>query len=124
MDIAREHKKIWLSFGGPSMLSIIGFIAGIFMGLVGPINPIVGIPSYSPSCLSDLITQSFKLGLFLFFVVYLWQILAGKPFFPLMYLSKILICNKCFKVKRSDGNQSCDCGGKFEDFDLWKWVEE
>ena len=38
--------------------------------------------------------------------------------------SKIVMCNTCYRVKHVDGKDSCECGGKFEDFDTWKWEKE
>jgi hypothetical protein len=122
-DIAKERRKIWLSFGGPFMIFILGMILCIIRSLVGPINPIHG-GQYSPDSWDNAIIHSLKTSLIMAIIVYLLQLLFAKPFLSIIYPSKVMICNKCYKVKSSDGQQSCDCGGNFEDFDLWKWVDD
>jgi hypothetical protein len=56
---------------------------------------------------------------------YLLQLVLGTTFFESATgPTKVLICDKCYRTKSADGEQSCDCGGVFEDFELWKWVDE
>ncbi|MGA2062160.1 MAG: hypothetical protein ABSG67_16875 [Thermoguttaceae bacterium] len=100
---------------------IVGFILGIIMGLIGPINPTVPVLPLASSW-GDLLVCATKVGLYTAIIIYIWQVLYGKHIFSIMSQSNnVLICEKCFKVKAFDGQQSCDCGGKFENFDLWKW---
>jgi hypothetical protein len=55
----------------------------------------------------------------------LLQVILGRPTFQIMLSqSKLLICDRCFRTKSADRKQYCECGGTFEDFDLWKWVDE
>ncbi len=34
------------------------------------------------------------------------------------------ICNVCHSVVSRSKNKKCECGGKYEPFDDWKWVED
>ena len=57
----------------------------------------------------------------------LCQMIFRRPISVLLRLRKkveTLICDKCYRVKSPDGNKTCGCGGKFEDLDLWKWVDD
>ncbi len=56
---------------------------------------------------------------------FLWQVIYRRP--ALFFTSasgKVVICNRCYRVKTPDGDDHCGCGGEFEDFALWKWVDE
>ena len=56
---------------------------------------------------------------------YLLQVAFGRPLFEVITVqSKTVICNACFQMKQSDCQRLCDCGGTFEDFDLWKWISD
>ncbi len=35
-----------------------------------------------------------------------------------------VICNVCHSVVLLSKNKKCECGGKYEPFDDWKWVED
>jgi ribosomal protein L37E len=34
------------------------------------------------------------------------------------------ICNRCGRMRFYDRQPDCECGGKFEDFEEWKWVRD
>jgi hypothetical protein len=123
-DIAVERKKLWLDFSEPSIVFIIFFIIGLIFELSSATSPYHQV-QHSPflswwRTLIRLIIFSF-IGAIL---AYLRQLWLGKTIIPLRDQSKILICNKCFHVKSPDGKNSCECGGNFEDFNLWKWVDD
>jgi hypothetical protein len=121
-EIADQRRKLWFAFGGPFFILILVFFCGVIKDMAGLYKA-----GHSPS-------REFTLGQILSFasgfavsaaiVTYLCQLLFGRPLLSLMEKSKVLICDKCFRMKNSDGQQSCECGGKFEDFDLWKWIDD
>ncbi len=55
-------------------------------------------------------------------VICILQIIRGNKIDP--FAIDIVICNKCHNVKHRDSNDKCECGGTFEDFDNWTWIDE
>lgn len=55
-------------------------------------------------------------------IVFLISLFAPK--FTIRSANTTLICDKCFKVKNPDNTLNCDCGGCYENLDLYKWVED
>jgi hypothetical protein len=123
-DIAADRKKLWLSFGEPSIVFIVFFISGMISVCVGPSSPYHQVQIFSDLSWWQVLTRVAIFSFIIAIIAYLRQLWFGKPIIPLMDQSKVLICNKCFRVKSPDGKQSCDCGGKLEDFNLWKWVDD
>jgi hypothetical protein len=35
----------------------------------------------------------------------------------------VMICDTCHRVRRRDGATKCECGGTFDDFDKWTWID-
>ncbi len=35
--------------------------------------------------------------------------------------NRVVICDRCHTTKLRDDAFSCDCGGRLEDFNYWKW---
>ena len=117
-DMACERRRLWFSLGGPIFCAIITFACCILKGFIGSIRQI----SYTPSSWVDILVYCAKISIILAIIVYLVQLLFGKPLLSLLlYKSKVMICDKCFRLKNFDGQETCECGGKFENFDLWKW---
>jgi hypothetical protein len=118
-DIAGERRKLWLAFGEPVIFALIVFVGGVIRVSTGPFLP----TTHWFSSWTQALVFVAEMSLISAIITYLCQLWFGQPIFSLTtYQSKILICNQCYRVKSSDGEQSCGCGGKFEDFDLWKWV--
>jgi len=55
-------------------------------------------------------------------IVFIVSLLAPKYF--IHNYKTTLICSKCFKVKNPDNEVNCDCGGFFENLDLYKWIPD
>ena len=92
--------------------------------ILGPdYDPDVPVPSYAlkvrelPEYLNRFLFTSLLLSVFVFIIT----LLKPKNFLSISPTS--VICDKCFKVKNSDNVTKCDCGGGFENLDLYKWVD-
>jgi len=95
-----------------------------------PIPPlVVGVLGALLSLIYERSISVFILGFILFFVLsYLGQILTGNLLiFALDFYGapvSTVICNTCHRTKTMDKALLCDCGGTFEPFENWKWVED
>ena len=126
--IDNERSHVWLAFGGPLKISSIAFFIGLVVAFVPP-RPWPGQTGGGPDTLAGRLAitpyVALTFAMIAFLVVYLFQVLYGRPALSLFSKEgKFLVCNKCYRVKSPDGQPSCGCGGEFEDFALWKWVEE
>jgi len=76
----------------------------------------------------------FLLSFFLFFLLaYLGQLFFGNLFIlvsavttggPVDPPNTTVICNSCHHIKTRDNALSCECGGTFEPFENWKWIDD
>jgi len=121
-EIAEDRCNIWLAFGGPALACAIAFVLTVVGTLAGP------KPSHQVVCWPtnwyQTIRVAAKVSILATIVAYVCQVLFGKPIMSLLFSSNVCVCNKCYRVKSPDGQQSCACGGRFEDFELWKWVDD
>ena len=62
-------------------------------------------------------------GLYFYIIIAIW---GGYLFylFKAKVKSTTIVCDKCGKVKHKSENLICECGGKYTDLDLLKWVDE
>ena len=127
-ELDSECHRPWLAFGGPAAVSFLAFIGSFVMGLVGPRNyygtqaGATNPPTTWGEALATSALRALVMAIAAFPCPYVYQLLAGRRLFSIS--SKVEICNKCYRVKSSDGEEACSCGGRFEDFDLWKWVDD
>ncbi len=128
-EIAKERNTLWRRLSSLMMAAFLGFglsIALMSGGRYGPHHPIT----------SAGFLLAVAVGLIAMVAAYLAQLRFGKPLFsrycgqpsggrysPPGYEGS-QICDTCHRVRPYDPQQVCDCGGKFEDLDDWKWVED
>lgn len=127
-EIENECHKPWLALGGPALISFLSFVGSFIMGLVGPFvdesgnNWTTTGPTTWPEAVQHSIRLALVIGIVAFPCAYLYQLLSGRRLFSIS--REVQICDGCYRVKSPDGEQVCDCGGKFEDLELWKWVND
>jgi hypothetical protein len=123
-DASKERQKLWLAAFGSSLSGfVIIFVMGVIVSLTGPLMPVSG-PLKGFSSFEDAIIHSLKTALIVGILFYFLYILSKGTLPGLSCHSTVMICDKCFRVKNNDGKEACECGGKFEDFSLWKWVDD
>jgi hypothetical protein len=120
-QLARERRRLWYSFRTP----IAAFAIGSFLELAAIIRgPILRTPTRTPSNWTEAFTLSAFYGVVAAIAVYSLQIVRQKKvrFFD---GGKVDICDSCHELKNHDWNfMSCQCGGTFESFDNWSWIED
>jgi hypothetical protein len=121
-QLASERNRIWLSFGGPAVLFFICVICNLIIVIRGPLDG--GNHARWPSTWSEALGISFFVGTFGAVIGYVLQIVFRKKLASLITYGKIVICSKCHRVKYLDQETTCECGGTFENFDNWTWVDE
>jgi hypothetical protein len=122
-DIADQRRNVRTRFGEPIFLGLLVFACLIVRRWAG--IPRDGPNLFRPATVTEFVVGTAILGLVIAVISYLLQVIFGRSVFELLTVQpKVLICDKCYQTKSSVGRQSCDCGGTFEDFELWKWVDE
>jgi hypothetical protein len=118
---AKEMRKrlLW-SFGCPLFCSFL--VAIVPLSMTGhPSSTRFPQFSQAPGTVSILILIAKYSAIITFLSVYFYQLYTNRVLFS--GLRKVWICDMCNEEKISDGKRSCDCGGRFEDIELWKWLD-
>ena len=118
-EIEREHGRLWRALGGPTVLSVLSFL----IMAVGLVSPGKTQPTTVYRAPGEVVSIALKTAVITWIVAYFCQFFFRKPLFS-PWSRRTVICNACYQVKFPDGRDTCDCGGKFEDFGLWKWAED
>ena len=119
-EITRERGRFWLSFRGPVLWFLIMFAGAIVSTAGGPRLAATHWPGtwseiiYLASCFAALVS----LG------AYALQIVLKTKLDPFAVRVHVVMCDTCHRVKRRDCEDRCECGGKFDDFDNWMWIDE
>jgi hypothetical protein len=126
-QVAAGRKRLSLSFGGPIIVFVLGFIMEFGLTIIGEKRP--ATPVYWPGTWADLVELLPRAtvggtiaGALAAVGLYIWQLVYGRD--VLKGNVKTVICNACYRVKRENGESKCQCGGMFEDFDKWTWVDD
>ena len=119
-------RNYWLSFRDPAILFFI--VTGIMFGAAISGGRKGTGPQRWPSTWSEVPNGSFIrsaiLGAVAAAVGYIVQLVRKRQIFQDNVTVKVMMCNTCHRVKRADGVDQCQCGGTFEDFDDWTWVDK
>lgn len=118
-QIAKDRRR-WLSFRGPLIWFVVMFLLGTAKGLMGPTRSV----THWPSTWGQLLASSAVFAAFVALAVYVLQIISKKQVRFLDDEVSIVFCGTCHRVKRRDNQNTCECGGKFEEFDNWTWIED
>ena len=127
VQIAKERDREWRSLRGPAMYFLIGFIltlSSLYNKRIGGILP----PRYWPrllvlACVVAVLAASIAYGLQrLLRTKVVPSISDFDPSVPRK--ADTVICDRCHGVKQRDGELACQCGGQFDDFDNWTWIDD
>lgn len=116
-QIAKE-RRMWSSFRGPLLWFLIMFVGGVALTFQGPRFPVTHWPSTWQEAFCVAVFPAAIVAV----VAYLLQLILKKRITVLDDVD-VVICDACHRVKRRDSESTCECGGKFEDFDNWTWIE-
>ena len=118
-DIECEYGRLWRAVGGPTVCFLFCFVGSI-LAYFCPVRSLQTTVYRSPG---EAICFAMAFAVTTWIGAYSCQFVFRKPVFSL-WSRKAVICNACYRVKFPDGRDTCDCGGRFEDFGLWKWAED
>jgi len=121
-QMARERSRLWLSFRGPVVLFLIVFIGGIGIAIQGPRRN--AGEGHWPTTLSAIFINATMIATVAAIAGYALQLVLRRTIRPLDTGVKVVICDTCYRVKRRDGENKCECGGTFDDFDKWTWIDD
>jgi hypothetical protein len=74
--------------------------------------------------LSDILAVATIVAAVVAIAGYALQLVLRRTIRPLDTGVKVLICDTCHRVKHRDGENKCECGGTFDDFDKWTWIDD
>jgi hypothetical protein len=114
-QMAMERDRIRLSFRGPAAWFAICLLLNTVM-IFGK-----ACTSIDSKTLYGMFLIAIALATLVAIVGYVRQIIHGKTLDSLSI--RIVICDRCHRVKRRDGEVKCECGGTFDDFDKWTWID-
>lgn len=122
---AQERSRLWLSFRGPAFLFVICFAAIFVKSILGNHSPARQVSW--PSTWSEALPLAFFAATLVATAVaiagYLLQIVLRRKILDIGG-SKVVICDACYKTKNRDGENMCSCGGTFDSFDNWTWIDD
>jgi hypothetical protein len=118
-QMTRERSRVWLSFRGPAWLFLICFLAFIATAIQGP--GLRGHVWSGPESWPEAFFGATVIGAVAAVIHYALQLVLRRRLDPLATHVNVVICDACYRVKRRDGESTCECGGTFEDFDNWTW---
>lgn len=122
-EVSAEENKSRTSFRIPAFWGIMAFACALVRSSGYITFRSIAFPPRNSDLYHAFLHALILAGL-TFAIVYLCQRFLGWNMFPRANDRKTVICNRCFRVKSADDQESCKCGGKFEDFKLWKWVDD
>jgi len=118
-QIARERRRSWLSFRVPILWFLIFFVGGIGIALQGPRRQAQHWPRTWSEILSGAAVDAGVIAI----VAYAVQLLCKERLDPGRVGADVVMCDTCHRVKHPDNQSKCECGGTFDDFEKWTWID-
>ena len=109
-----------MSFRGPVLWFVTIFAAGIISAAQGPRLAV----THWPGTWSEVILSATSFAAFVAIVNYGLQLVLKTRLYPFGVRVDVVMCDTCHRVERRNREGCCECGGKFEDFDNWTWIDE
>ena len=112
----KELSRVWLSLRGPAMWFAICLVLNLAM-----VGSKACYPA-NPKTVSVMLLLAIAFAAIVAVAGYVRQLIRGKTLDSLTI--RVVICDCCHRVKPPDGEAGCECGGTFDDFDKWMWIDE
>jgi hypothetical protein len=116
-ETASERKSLRLSLSGPIIWCLVSFAGILGLEISGPRQGINGLGR--GTTFPAMLMRAALVGVAAGVVGYVIQLVRGRR----IGSPRALICAECHIAKNPDRAEKCKCGGTFEDFDNWKWVD-
>lgn len=118
-QIARDRRRLWLSPRWAMFWFLLALVCFTLKAMQSPHLP----GQYRPLTLSQIFFGSAVAAFVVALVIYVMQLILKRRVDPGRLGDKVVICDSCHRVKHPDGESKCECGGTFDDFDNWTWIE-
>ena len=118
-QIARDRRRSWRSPHAALFWLLVALVCCIGRGAESPNLP--GL--HDPGNWSQLLSCSAVMAGAVAVVIYVMQIILKRRVDPGRLGDKVVMCDRCHQVKHPDGASKCECGGVFDDFNNWTWIE-
>ena len=118
-EIEKQNRRLWLSFRGPAIWCLLVFAAAIAT-ILSPRNA----EGRWPCDWATFLCRASVVGAIAGVAVYALQIAFQRRIGLFGVSRDVVMCDICHRVKRRDSETECECGGKFGEFDDWKWIDE
>lgn len=119
-QVAKERSRVWLSFREPALLFLVCFILDFGIAVSGPRHD----ESPWPDTWFKMFRDATAIATVVAMAGYILQVVFRRKLAVLIKPVKVVICDTCHQVKHRDGKSKCGCGGTFDDFDKWTWIDE
>lgn len=126
--VSKRAGRVWPFLRSSLVWFFLGFVLSVGITLRGPMR---GVCNSWPTTWCDTLTFAAQVGAVLAIVAFAFQLILQRriSFFECLEEgdssnAKVVICNECHRVKNRDRDDTCECGGSFEDFDDWTWIED
>jgi hypothetical protein len=119
---ARERSRRSRSFGEPAALAAVCFLC--FFGKLAEAPRFPG--QHGPYSWSEILGFSTFAAAVVAIAGYVVQVACQRPLSSVVSAlssTTVVMCDTCHRVKRRDREQKCECGGTFDDFENWTWIE-
>jgi hypothetical protein len=121
-QLAREHSRMRRSLRGPAIMFLVCFLADIVLSIQGPRHGAGEVPW--PDTPFKILRDATFIASVVAVAGYVLQLVFGWKLGSLVNPVKVVICDTCRRVKNRDGEDKCGCGGTFDEFDKWTWIDD
>jgi hypothetical protein len=118
-QIVKDRRRSWHSPGPALFWFLIAFVCCFGKLSQAPFLPDAG-RAYTFRQL--LFASAITAGAVAVFV-YVAQFVLKRRVDSSRHLDKIVMCDKCHRVKHPDSETICKCGGTFDNLNNWTWVD-
>jgi hypothetical protein len=118
LELERDSARF--DFRGPAIVLITWFLGDIALAVQGPRQ---NVNAHWPGSWFETISIAAFSATVAATVSYVLQLLFRKRIGSLLFPTRVEICDNCHRVRRRGGESSCECGGTFDDFDRWTWID-
>ncbi|MBN1912146.1 MAG: hypothetical protein JW818_20670 [Pirellulales bacterium] len=116
--MARER---WFSAVAPVGWFVIIFLLVLFSGIFRP-HWYTGL--YRDESWTILLFKAVFSATLIAIGVYFFQVYFGRALTNPLLGPNVEICNQCHRTRNPNREKACECGGTFEDFTKWTWVDD
>ncbi len=121
-QLAKERNGLWLSPYEPVVVFLICFVANMGIIIRGPLAHFGNVQQW-PDTWPKALGYSAVTATVLAIADCVLQLAFRRTLVSFMRPVKVVMCDTCHRVKHRDSETTCECGGAFDDFDNWTWVD-